>query len=195
MENNNISILKASIISLFYPVGTIFMSVNSTNPEEIFGGTWEKINGKFLFAEDSTHLAGTTGGESSHVLSVNELPSHSHSYYKSNNVSEGTALTIDQLPSHSHRIWSTNTWSENTVGLTHEGKAYGVAGVDQGGGSENWTDTGSGDGHQIIENTGNGKVHDHPINFINTDTALLGNNVPHKNMPPYLAVYMWKRIS
>ena len=195
MENYNISTLKSCIISLFYPVGSIFMSTNSTSPEEIFGGTWEKINGKFLFAEDSTHLAGTTGGESSHTLTLSELPLHSHAYNKSNNITEGTAITVSQLPSHNHRVWSTNTWSENAVGLSHDRKAFGIAGIDQGGGSEGWTNTETGDGHQIVENTGSGQAHKHSISFVNTNTASIGNGSSHNNMPPYLAVYMWKRIS
>jgi microcystin-dependent protein len=26
-------------------------------------------------------------------------------------------------------------------------------------------------------------------------TGATGSNMPHNNMPPYLAVYMWKRVS
>ena len=32
-----------SILDLIYPVGSIYMSVNSTNPGEIFDGTWAKV--------------------------------------------------------------------------------------------------------------------------------------------------------
>ena len=42
---------------LAYPVGSIYMSVNSTSPETLFGGTWERITGRFL-------LAATDGGNS-----------------------------------------------------------------------------------------------------------------------------------
>ena len=54
-------------IDNIYPVGSIYMSVNSTNPGSLFGGTWEQIEGKFLLACDSTYTAGSTGGNSSHT--------------------------------------------------------------------------------------------------------------------------------
>ena len=57
-----------------YPVGSIYMSVNSTSPATLFGGTWEQIKDKFLLASGNTYGAGTTGGEAKHTLTVNEMP-------------------------------------------------------------------------------------------------------------------------
>lgn len=37
-----------------YPVGAIYLSVNDTNPATLFGGTWERIVGRFLLGADST---------------------------------------------------------------------------------------------------------------------------------------------
>lgn len=34
-----------------YPIGAIYMSMNSTDPGELFGGTWEQIKDVFLVAE------------------------------------------------------------------------------------------------------------------------------------------------
>ena len=65
---------KMSQVLNAYPVGSIYMSVNSTNPGELFGGTWEQIQGRFLLGQGSGYSAGTVGGEASHILSVNELP-------------------------------------------------------------------------------------------------------------------------
>ena len=57
-----------------YPVGSIYMSVNATSPATLFGGTWERIYGKFLFAADGNIPAGQVGGESAHMLTEGELP-------------------------------------------------------------------------------------------------------------------------
>lgn len=57
-----------------YPVGSIYMSVNDTDPGVLFGGTWTRIQGRFLLAADGTHAAGSTGGEEQVVLSSDTLP-------------------------------------------------------------------------------------------------------------------------
>lgn len=57
-----------------YPVGSIYMSVNSTSPAKLFGGTWEQIKDTFLLGSGSTYTAGDTGGEAEHVLTYDELP-------------------------------------------------------------------------------------------------------------------------
>lgn len=83
-----ISQLKTTIDSIdtssssidVYPVGSIYMSVNSTSSATLFGGTWQRIQDRFLIAAGSTYNAGGTGGEAEHVLTVNEMPSHSHAY-------------------------------------------------------------------------------------------------------------------
>lgn len=77
------------IVNLIYPVGSIYMSMSATNPAELFGGTWEQIaQGRCLIgagtgtdshSESKTFTAGATGGEYNHVLTVGEMPSHSHS--------------------------------------------------------------------------------------------------------------------
>lgn len=68
--------LKAALVDIFHPVGAYYSSSDPTSPEELFGGTWEEIHGRFLFAEDNAHPAGSTGGEEKHTFTVDEMPSH-----------------------------------------------------------------------------------------------------------------------
>lgn len=119
-----------------YPVGSIYLSVNSANPSTLFGGTWERIQDVFLLAAGSQYIAGSTGGEAEHTLTVKEMPSHNHS---------ATFNTIDS-PSFSRYYALVETRSVL---------------------------------YQKYQNA----------------TSNTGGNQPHNNMPPYLAVYMWKRIA
>ena len=62
-----------------YPVGSIYMSVNNTSPSTLFGGVWEQIKDTFLLSSGNDYVLGDTGGEATHKLTVNEMPSHNHS--------------------------------------------------------------------------------------------------------------------
>lgn len=74
--------LLALIRDEVYPVGSIFLSVNSTNPGTLFGGTWVQISqGRFLLGESSSYAVKSTGGEVTHTLTVDEMPSHAHDFY------------------------------------------------------------------------------------------------------------------
>lgn len=67
-----------SVVDAIYPVGSIYMSSNSVNPATFLGGTWNQIQDKFLLAAGSIYMAGDTGGEATHTLTVDEMPNHSH---------------------------------------------------------------------------------------------------------------------
>lgn len=62
----------------YYPVGSIYMSVNNTNPSLIFGGTWQQLKDRFLLGAGDTYQVGNTGGEAAHTLTIQEMPSHNH---------------------------------------------------------------------------------------------------------------------
>lgn len=117
-----------------YPVGTIYLSVSEVNPAALFGGTWERIGGRFLLGADSTYAAGSTGGEASHTPTADEMPRHNHE--------------IDNLNA------SGNATPYMTV-QAQEKKGYGG----------------------------------------NIQTMFAGGGKAHNNLPPYLAVYMWQRVS
>lgn len=66
------------ILDNIYPIGSIYLSTNSTNPSNYFGGVWEQIKDRFLLACGDTYSNGSTGGEATHKLTINEMPSHNH---------------------------------------------------------------------------------------------------------------------
>lgn len=124
-----------NILSKVYPVGSIYMSLSSTDPKTLFGGTWERLKDRFLLAAGDRYSAGATGGEATHTLTKDEMPSHNH-YAAING--------------------GTDSYGQNrtTIG-SFANKAQGYS-----------------DSSTIFA-TGGGEA--------------------HNNMPPYLAVYMWKR--
>ena len=138
--NFNIPSLEFSmIIDLIYPIGSIYMTVSDTNPfETIKFGVWEKIENKFLLASSNIHMNGETGGEENHILTINEMPKHSHK------------MKYDSVG------WTAIKQSSGTNGILEYNKS-------------------SYDGQYSTEEVGNGNA--------------------HNNMPPYLAVNMWKRIA
>ena len=74
------STLRDWIRNTFFPVGAIYQSYAATSPASLFGGTWTQIQNRFLVGVGSSYAAGATGGEATHKLTVDELPSHSHNY-------------------------------------------------------------------------------------------------------------------
>lgn len=69
----------SAVINTIYPVGAIYISTVNTSPATLFPGTtWTAIQDRFLLAAGSTYSGGDTGGEATHTLTVNEMPSHTH---------------------------------------------------------------------------------------------------------------------
>lgn len=70
--------LKTALIDIIYPIGSIYMSVNSVSPEVFLGGEWEQIKDTFLLSSGDSREVGVTGGEETHTLTTAEMPSHNH---------------------------------------------------------------------------------------------------------------------
>ena len=65
-----------------YPVGSVCMFNTNIDPNEMYGGTWVRIKGKFILgADDNTYPLGSTGGEATHTLTESELANHRHEKY------------------------------------------------------------------------------------------------------------------
>lgn len=137
-DSNNNTLSFEAIFNRIYPIGSIYISTTDTNPGTLFTGTWEKIENRFLLASGSSYQLGSTGGEATHKLTINELPSHTHNasagqfISTSPNVTPGTLMSFD---SGQYKRYSMNS------------------------------------------------------------TSSTGGNKAHNNMPPYLVVSIYKRIS
>ncbi len=137
-DANNNTLSFEAIFNRIYPIGSIYISTTDTNPGSLFTGTWEKIENRFLLASGSSYQLGSTGGEATHKLTINELPSHTHNasagqfISTSPNVTPGTVMSFD---SGQYKRYSMNS------------------------------------------------------------TSSTGGSKAHNNMPPYLVVSIYKRIS
>lgn len=94
-NNKSFEINGQTIFDMIYPVGSIYMSVNSTSPATLFGGTWSQIKDKFLLACGDTYSNGATGGEATVTLTTQQMPSHSHDIEYSTN--GGSSYTIGKM--------------------------------------------------------------------------------------------------
>ena len=147
-----------NLVDWIYPVGAIYLSTAATNPAILFGGVWQAIEDRFLLAAGTAHAALSTGGEASHTLTVEEMPSHSHD------------ITVDGDGEHSHYI--ENYSSVESWGL---------------GALESWGD-GSGISRDVYTDSDGYHTHTAYADYT-------GDGEAFDLMPPYLTVYMWKRIS
>ena len=105
-----------NLLDMFYPVGSIYMTANASfNPNNQFGGTWSKIENRFLYGSGSKSV-GATGGAETVTLTTSQIPSHSHGVGSIN--AKGRA---------SHG-WSTNESNYWSDGVFYSGQPgnYGV---------------------------------------------------------------------
>lgn len=173
------------ILDVVYPVGSIYMSVNSTDPGVLFGGSWTPIHGRFLVAEGNNGAtgeaalnltAGATGGKKTVTLSAANMPYHRHSIPALSMSTYGgfkPSIIAAAVSTGSHSTSDNPILYANTTRTTsYRNTAY----------------TGA-------SNTGGS--HTHTTNANNTGYAGGSDEAAtaHENLPPYLAVYMWKRIA
>lgn len=148
-ENENYDDVNALTFDKIYPVGSIYMSINSVNPASLFGGTWEQLQDRFLLGAGSAYAAGSVGGETEHTLAESELP-----------VLKGSISMHGEGAGGSVVAGVSGVFSSGTVEAGYQ------SGTISSGASS--------------------------ISRINFNT---GGDAAHNNMPPYLAVYMWKRVA
>ena len=77
----NGGILYSSVpfnINAVYPINSIYISYSHTSPASLFGGTWQRLENRFLWGTTASGTIGATAGEQTHILTAGEMPSHSH---------------------------------------------------------------------------------------------------------------------
>ncbi len=171
-KDNSNHLDMAEVLKKVYPVGSLYMSISSTNPSTLFGGTWERINGYYLYAGNGGNTAGsnTSGGPST-------------------NSTGSTAITVAQMPKHKHLIYQ----DANGNGGRHAvatGYSYGggslIARLTNVNEASNLSPN-SGDNAKGLVNadyTGSGQGHTHTL-----------NSHTHTVTPLRFEVYMWKRTA
>ena len=83
VDNTSDATKLAATLLAVYPVGSIYISVSSTNPGTLFGGTWVAFaTGRTLVGIDTGQTefdtVEETGGAKTHTLTIPEMPSHNH---------------------------------------------------------------------------------------------------------------------
>lgn len=164
-------------IDLIYPIGSIYMSVNATNPSELFGGTWEQFaQGRVLLGVGSngetnyTTAEQTGGSENSVAIHTHTQQTHTHT----------------QQP-HNHTLLSNTEMDGNANGLGRNSKIYGLAGV--------WQNSAPGHQYYNVDNAGNLYVNN--ATAVNNSTRAV-NNATGKaggNRMPFITCYIWKRTA
>lgn len=202
-----------------HPVGSIYISTVDDTKEKVqnrFGGTWEAFSaGKTMFAINSGDSAfnsvSDTGGAKTHTISVENLPSHTHTYSKPNSSTEGYALKLADITNHNHGFdgFGMDTRGEGSVYFnlqadqnfvlyrasdnkaiwsthTSNSSATGVDGL--------YTVT-LGTGTTTTTSVGSGTAHSHTVSTSTADTTTTGSGTALSTKDPYVVVYMWKRTA
>jgi len=196
-------------VDQIYPIGSIYMSVNSINPFELFGGVWEPwAAGRVpVGIEDfgKFNLSEAVGGEESTILTVDQLAQHNHS-----NTNNPTTLPASGVPSnnttanqsanHNHTYTTPPRLFvnvDNSIGSTeciNPAIAEASRVHARGGQTTCNLDTGT-TSHNLTSHNHTMQNHTHtlpnPIHPTNNE----GANQAHNNLQPYIVCYMWKRVA
>ena len=212
----SIRAVKEDVFNLIYPVGSIYMSANNVSPATLFGGEWESLENRFLIGAGSGYSAGSKGGSDSADISHTHTMNHKHDMGHTHTMAHIHNMEHTHpfnLPDHQHIgstgydpqefYWSqpygsevVDTQSAYVVKTTYQqiGKARlaltsGVHGAVGGntGASVKFT------GDASTQNTGESSAS--YTGEANNSTTGGSSKGSISTVPPYLAVYMWKRVA
>lgn len=180
---------NSELLSLVYPVGSIYTSVNNTNPGSFLGGAWVSFGaGRTLIgvssSDDDFSAAQKTGGAKQVTLSTDQMPSHTH-----------TGSTDSGDGNHNHNAQTAEASLEGTF-TAFRGTTGGIVSR-VGESSDNVGGTGT-----TRENLKINADHQHQINISNSGahvhdftTESAGGSEPIDILPPYITVYFWRRTA
>lgn len=160
----------------FYP-GYIYISTDPTSPANLYGGTWEVYgSGRTLVGVDTSqtefNTVGKTGGDKTVTLTEAQMPSHYHS--GNTNTTGGHSHDVALDGNDDYRVFYRLNWGANQTGCI-------ITPVSTGGQS-----TAKAFQSRTLWSG------DHAHSF---DTNSKGSGQAHNNLPPYITVYMWRKIS
>lgn len=200
VENYVSQLFNDFTVNQMYPVGSIYTSINSANPSTYFGGAWQRFGqGQVLVGVNESDpdfaTAQKTGGEKEHVLTVDEMPSHTH--VQNAHTHDATAAsagdhthdaTAASAGAHNHDIGSRDTYN-----LTGNGYAAVGNGIENVG---NYTTSTEG-AHTHTLTVEDAGAHTHTLTVDNATPTNqnTGGGDGHNNLQPYITVYMWLRTA
>ena len=208
-QTRNIS--NTSFLDLIYPVGSIYMSMNNTNPENLFGGVWQPLaQGKMLLGADgSNYITGhNSKGQGGNKDAI--IPQHNHSITRDTNVSIDNNLITQPAfnsPNHTHSLSNYDNKRRAFVtcygygvtfgigeSLVDTGKKWSTVHIDA---NDNWfsVDSIGGGGGVPCGRVTSVNIPNNSITQPSFSCETTGTSITNANMPPYLVVNMWQRIS
>lgn len=173
--------LVDALLALIYPIGSIYMSVNDTNPATFLGGTWVRWGqGRVPVGVSENDSDFETpekeGGEKKHQLTIDEMPNHRHlGQYTKTRTYTTHAQTPTDPPSQAIEVYQ---------GTREVEVQYNVV-------KDNVSTT-------AFYTSGSGATSDIFYSEKVTSTygvADNGGDIAHNNLQPYITCFMWKRTA
>lgn len=181
-----ITALTQTVGSIMYPVGSIYMTADSTaNPATLFGGTWAawgsgRVPVGVNTSDSAFDTAEKTGGAKTVTLTSNNLPSHTHTYNAPPSNTADFKLETKHLPSHTHS-YSNKTLSTASANVVTGGNVSVVSSISS--------------GSSTTGGTGSNTAHKHSISTSSVASGSAGGSTAVTILQPYITCYMWKRTA
>lgn len=163
----NLFIKKSNVVDSFFPIGSIYCTINNVSPSTFLGGTWTLCcQGETIIGVDESDedfaTSNLSGGEKTHILVMDEMPSHNH----------GQATLSGWAANMGNQQSSTTSLSCSGICSARQVSQY------------------SGYGY----NTHNNGYDGFNVNATHTHTTI-GSGTAHNNLQPYIVCYIWTRTA